>query len=111
MDTLIEAIGECVKDAIDDKKPLVARGILSDTELWYEVYLKRFYKTEDLLCDSVFMAVYRCGYDNIDWNDVTTALEVYFCDDIAELENEKKIEEEEEVNESDKEEEEDDDDY
>jgi uncharacterized protein YdaU (DUF1376 family) len=100
MDTLIEAIGECVKDAIDDKKPLVARGILSDTELWYEVYLKRFYKTEDLLRDSVFMAVYRCGYDNIDWNDVTTALEVHFCDDIDELENEKKIEEEEEEEES-----------
>jgi hypothetical protein len=49
-----------------------------------------------LLNDSVFNSVYCCGYENVYWNEVSTTLEVYFCNEIDEALYEKEKEDDEE---------------
>jgi hypothetical protein len=96
MDAVIEAIGEYVKDALQANKPLIAKGILNDPEAWFEEHIKNIHTSKKLLNDSVFNSVYCCGYENVYWNEVSTTLEVYFCNEIDEALYEKEKEDDEE---------------
>ena len=84
MDAVVEAIGEHIKDALLNNKPEIANGILKDIEMWYEDHLKKFYTAKDLLRDSVFSSILCCGYENVNWYEVRSSLEVYFCNEIEE---------------------------
>jgi hypothetical protein len=84
MDAVIEAIGEYIKDALRENKPHIAKGILMDVEMWYEDHIKSIHTAKKLMGDSVFISVYCCGYENINWYEVRSSLEVYFCDEIDE---------------------------
>jgi len=82
MDAVIEAIGEYIKDALRQNKPHIAKGILTDVEMWYDAHITSIHTAKKLMGDSVFMSVYCCGYENVNWYEVRSSLEVYFCNDI-----------------------------
>lgn len=84
MDGVVEAIGEHIKDALRLNKPHIAKGILADVEMWYDSHIASIHTAKKLMNDSVFISVYCCGYENVNWYEARSSLEVYFCDEIDE---------------------------
>lgn len=83
MNDIIESIGEHIMGAIragDDER---ARELIEGVEEWVEDYVKSL---SEPLSDTLFLAIYRCGLDNIHWEEVRESLESYFGDDISSIE-------------------------
>jgi hypothetical protein len=81
MNTLIEVIGEKVQMALNEKSRETAENIIQDCEEWYNDYVRNLFCPMD---DNIFMAVYMCGYDNIYWDEIQSALEAEFGDRMEE---------------------------
>ncbi len=97
MDQVIESIGEYIKAALHTGKPHIAKGILVDVEMWYDDHINSIHTAKKLMEDSVFMSIYCCGYENMDWLEVRSCLEVYFCNEIEDalLGKEEEVEDDE----------------
>jgi len=84
MNDITETIGEHILGAIRSGDADKARELISGVEEWVEDYVKSL---SDPLSDTLFLAIYRCGLDNISWEQIRESLESYFEHDLDYLEN------------------------
>lgn len=78
METIIEAIGEYLKECIRMNKITISKRIITDTEDWYVDYISNIKSAKKLLEDNIFNSVYQYGYDCVVWEDIGFILEQYF---------------------------------
>ena len=85
MDTIIEAIGEYLKECLRTNKLSIAKRIIEDTEDWYVDYISNIKSAKKLLEDNIFNSVYQYGYDCVIWEDIGCILEQYFNEELKEM--------------------------
>ena len=85
METIIESIGEYLKECIRMNKIIISKRIITNTEDWYVDYISNIKSAKKLLEDNIFNSVYQYGYEDVVWEDIGYILEQYFNEEMKEL--------------------------
>lgn len=88
METIIESIGEYIKECIRLKNYHIPKRIITDTEEWYGDYISNIKSAKKLLENTIFNSVYQYGYEDVVWEDIGYVLEQYFNEEFNEEFNE-----------------------